>query len=399
MGRKLIFAFTNELNGDDAEKYGLEPMRRLGFEVELWLLYPLLGYRQAEDYPGAQVFPTWGELSNAMANAAEEGALLVDFFLGSTALTWPGERFYRLLKRYRLEYVVAVMASVPLTAKAVPGGSGNGPSALGRVLSKLKGRSLKSWQDLLSSRLIYWLRGHTSLYPLPRLFFSLPNDLAQNFCARTGFPFEEVRPIHTMEYDRYLQYQRRNPQGEALAGTCVFLDEALTHHPDYELIHGKAERGGGGDYFEKLTNLFDQIEGQTGLKVQIAAHPRSRYEELGQTFGGREVIKGRTQELVARSSLVLAHASTAISFAALFNKPLLFLWAQGAWPRTRYLPEYLNTELLDLEQAGAVEAFDFQGFLERPLDYDEYISCYLKSEQAPADQTCWELIGPQLGEL
>jgi len=34
---------------------------------------------------------------------------------------------------------------------------------------------------------------------------------------------------------------------------------------------------------------------------------------------------GRTAELVRRSSLVLCHASTAVSFPVLFRKPLLFI--------------------------------------------------------------------------
>ena len=43
------------------------------------------------------------------------------------------------------------------------------------------------------------------------------------------------------------------------------------------------------------------------------------------THGGRQIIKDQTVELVKNSKLILSHASTAINFAILYYKPLIFL--------------------------------------------------------------------------
>ncbi|MDA2929389.1 hypothetical protein MYX84_05480 [Acidobacteria bacterium AH-259-O06] len=76
-------------------------------------------------------------------------------------------------------------------------------------------------------------------------------------------------------------------------------------------------------YLDEMSNLFDLIEIKTGLKVVIAAHPYSNYEKCSFAFGGREIIKGKTVELVAASSMVIMHTTTAVSYAVLFEKPIM----------------------------------------------------------------------------
>ena len=46
-------------------------------------------------------------------------------------------------------------------------------------------------------------------------------------------------------------------------------------------------------------------------------------------FGGRRICRGQTAELVRDASVVFAHASTAISFAVLWRKPIVFLTSHG----------------------------------------------------------------------
>jgi hypothetical protein len=55
----------------------------------------------------------------------------------------------------------------------------------------------------------------------------------------------------------------------------------------------------------------------------IAAHPSSKYSK--ESFGNREIIYGKTGELVKASDGVITHYSTSYVFPILFNKPLLFI--------------------------------------------------------------------------
>ena len=60
------------------------------------------------------------------------------------------------------------------------------------------------------------------------------------------------------------------------------------------------------------------------LKVIIAAHPKSKYSK--DVFGGREIYYDRTPELSINSKFIIAHHSTAISYAVLGYKPIIFIY-------------------------------------------------------------------------
>jgi len=76
-----------------------------------------------------------------------------------------------------------------------------------------------------------------------------------------------------------------------------------------------------------MRRFLFQLEEQWGVPVVIAAHPSARHDErVRRGFGEQhELIHGRTADLVRDAQAVLLHGSTAVSFAVLGNKPLLFL--------------------------------------------------------------------------
>ena len=74
-----------------------------------------------------------------------------------------------------------------------------------------------------------------------------------------------------------------------------------------------------------MNNFFKLIEDQLGLEVIIAAHPRSNYENHPDYFKGRKCIRGQLVKLARECKLILAHDSTALSFASLLYKPVVFV--------------------------------------------------------------------------
>ena len=104
----------------------------------------------------------------------------------------------------------------------------------------------------------------------------------------------------------------------------VFLDEYLPFHPDFihlQMAHPTTAE----DYYPLLRRFFGFLEDNYGVRIIIAAHPRSRYEELPNYFGGRPVIRGKTAQMVRESEFVIAHSSTSLNFAVLFYKPVIFI--------------------------------------------------------------------------
>lgn len=106
---------------------------------------------------------------------------------------------------------------------------------------------------------------------------------------------------------------------------AVFLDDAMGHHPDWAIEGGKPENMGAIN--SDIRNVLDKIERDTGLRIVVALHPKSNYtqEMFDEVYAGRPSFKFNTAALVRDSSLVLGHASTSLSLAVIFNKPVMFL--------------------------------------------------------------------------
>lgn len=132
---------------------------------------------------------------------------------------------------------------------------------------------------------------------------------------------------HSLDFDKFIiheQQKRKKIENKSESEFIVFLDEAVTHHSDYD-HSGTVPDCDEKVYYKEIINFFDLIEKEMGINVVIAAHPKSDYENKGDLFNHRKIIYGKTEELVSNSKLVLLHASTSVNFAIIYRKPLIYL--------------------------------------------------------------------------
>ncbi|MDD5629897.1 MAG: hypothetical protein PHU21_12585, partial [Elusimicrobia bacterium] len=127
---------------------------------------------------------------------------------------------------------------------------------------------------------------------------------------------------HAWDYDLYLELARL-PAPAHHPKTAVFLDEYAPFHED-NVYCGRQSAFTAEQYYPVLLTFFEYIEKNFGYRIVVAAHPRSQYEKHPDFFKGREVVRGRTAELVKNADLVIARMSASINFAVIFRKPLLF---------------------------------------------------------------------------
>jgi hypothetical protein len=99
----------------------------------------------------------------------------------------------------------------------------------------------------------------------------------------------------------------------------VFIDQYIPYHPDF-VSRGIDLKFTPEEYYQELNAALKKISLKTGLQVIIAAHPR-RVEMGDYDF---PMISNKTASLVKNSDLVIAHYSTAVNFAAVYGKPLVF---------------------------------------------------------------------------
>lgn len=103
---------------------------------------------------------------------------------------------------------------------------------------------------------------------------------------------------------------------------AVFCDQFFPEHPDFEYLGGinrideiKIK------YRNELNSFFDYLEKKYSVRIVIAAHPKSNYK--GDEFGGRDIIRGKTMELVKNAEFSVVHGSMSISYSVLFNVPII----------------------------------------------------------------------------
>lgn len=200
---------------------------------------------------------------------------------------------------------------------------------------------------------------------------------------------------HYLDYDIYLQLKTENKDSEKFGG--VFLDQYLPFHPDY--IHMGVDFPLLPDvYYSNLCKFFAILESNLDSRIVIAAHPRSDYGNLPDYFCGRSVIKGRTADLVERSSFVITHTSTSIHYAILFHKPVVIITndkLEKMISGKNILGLYNQVIAAELKKnpINIDHEYEFNWEKEMKIDeeaYRRYKNLYIKKEGTP-EQPVWEI--------
>lgn len=132
-----------------------------------------------------------------------------------------------------------------------------------------------------------------------------------------------VVPINSVDYDHYVRVAQE-PEQIVADPFAVFLDINLPFQSDLALSGLRAIDPE--NYFRSMNQFFGRLEAAWGVPIVIAAHPKSSYRS--ERFEGRRTVHGVTAELVRDAAFVISHTSTAMSYAVLNLKPLLFVYTR-----------------------------------------------------------------------
>jgi hypothetical protein len=165
---------------------------------------------------------------------------------------------------------------------------------------------LGRWREIMrASPPRWWLRA--GMRPMPM--------------ANPPYPWlsrAEILPMVHLD----VEAARNAPEYRARRPYAVFLDQMMIDHPELELVDRESEVDPE-RYHPTLDSCFRKLEEQTGLDVIVAPHPKATRESNARI--GRIVAGMSTPSLVRSASLVLCHYTTAVSFAVIFRKPIMFL--------------------------------------------------------------------------
>lgn len=391
--KRIIFLTRTTFNYRDFQRFGVELLQQSGFTIEFWDTTPVLDpatYRQYQPpdpykFDGLRVFYEKDVLLKEISNLASD-----TFVIDTVHFEYKNLDFYQALSKSKAEYAVIMANALPVASLQ------NRKYSLVSILQRKTKTFLKNPKEVL------WRKKILPHLPI-RLFGVKPAKiiLAGGEKSLTyHFPVNrntEILWIHSFDYDLYLE-KAENKLIDST--TAVFLDEYLPFHPD-DLSNPKFFKIDPMKYYTCLNSFFDRIERELSLKVIIAAHPKALYENMPNIFHGRRCIRGQTIGLVKTCRLVLTHASTAISFAVLLNKPLVFINSTGLDKSPtdmliRTMANYFGKAPIFMDSTNKID-WEQQLMINLEL-YKKYRREYIKTEQSP-DLYFWQIVANRLKQL
>ncbi|MCX5677960.1 MAG: hypothetical protein NTY76_02510 [Candidatus Omnitrophica bacterium] len=387
--KKIIFFVESPFCRRDYERFGVDIIRKNGFEVEAWDFTPFLhpdlhGNVKAEDpgdRDGHKLFNTLKRASYAISRIDKDECMIVcmiSYSLISYAI-------FRALSNNNIRYCMFGANAIPLVndSAIMP--------RISRVFDKGGfGRMLNSLFLRIPHKLIgvrpaaMFLAGGSGSVHFGRFY---PRDNST-----------KTIPIHTLDYDIYLREGKANISTDSMTG--VFLDEDVCFHPEY-IIRNEKPYSTAEEYFPLLRDFFDHLENRLGIKITVAAHPRSRYEDHPGYFGDRPVIKGRTIELVKKSRFVMAHNSSSINFAVLYGKPIIFITTDDLKrsPQGRLIERIAS--IFEKNPINLNDGFEIDLEKELAIDgrvYGRYAESYIKIPNS-GDRLFWQIFSDNVKEF
>ena len=165
----------------------------------------------------------------------------------------------------------------------------------------------------------------------------------------------KVRRIHSWDGSQFINFKKKTKSKNKKVATYL---SAFSLKSASDSANYNTSRLENSKYILKsLDNFFNYLEKNLNFHITIAKHPREE-ENFNSTIyknKKRFASKYLTSELVFDSNIVITTMSSAISFAALFKKPILFIITNEHYKNislvkyTKAIAKYFNSELVNID--------------------------------------------------
>ncbi len=211
------------------------------------------------------------------------------------------------------------------------------------------------------------------------------------FCEYKKFKdTSEVIQVHNFDYDNFRWFIKRKSFSKS-EYNLVFLDEDFPCHSDY-LRDGLSPSINEEGYFNEISEFLIKFSNRFKLKPIIKLHPKANFSKSRRMYKLPVSIKD-TAKLVAQAEVVMAHCSTSIQLAVLFEKPLILIipnqlkensvWRKSIdnFSKLLKVPAIKSSEINKLKSIPSVNI----------QSYNLYKENFIKMKNSP-DKFSWEII-------
>ncbi len=308
----IYIVMNGDYNNRDREKYGVEYFSSIGYTV---VVLDVRDYTNPElkDYPRRQYIQDNNVYVHICANfqcieknIKEYGQGVAFLFLSDN---YQSIKISRFLQKSNIKIGSIYDGMVP-TASV-------NRSLFQKLFEKFKILSVENFISFVCRKL------YSKFFNVKYYDFLLTNNVEMvNLHYNLPQPLKVI-DIHTFDYE--LTLKNREVRVNYLSNKyVVFIDQNILEHTDF-IRAGIKLNMSSTKYYEELDNYFDLIESIYGYETVVSVHPRADIEKYKKRFKGRKIIQGETCNLVKHCEFVMTHYSTAVNFAIIYKKPILFL--------------------------------------------------------------------------
>jgi len=134
----------------------------------------------------------------------------------------------------------------------------------------------------------------------------------------------KIIPFNSFDYSNHLlNLSSASSKNKDLKRIICYLDGAQPFFSGDNYILGIKNHLTVDKWYPALCKFFKKIEEDYNATVVICGHPQTSFERYSDVFEKREVVYGRTNEIIEKSILTVTRGSTAVSFALINKIPIL----------------------------------------------------------------------------
>ena len=405
---RVIYVIDSPFSKRDVERFGFVYLRSRGFDVEAWSVAPIYlpntenQWIDTSDDFLVRRFTSEDELcARCRALTSRDNVILMSgVYLGQ-------RRSHRTL----IQAISKSRAILGMLSGDLPMYSETN-FVLKSILSDLSFASPRSWFDTCRRLFLRFLRRNSykgspsllgrierAVFGLRPLDFIWASASVRNVCPHVNGPLTLIRYIHSQDFEAI----RNKPFLPFLqCNVAVYIDDMAFSHPDFESSYGVVLA----DLDLPLLNsasygavcrALDQFEADTGLQIEIAAHPRAEPGSLDKFFNRRNVRYGTSVDLLSKSRVMIQPYSSTITGAAVaLGRPIVNFKSASFEPRylkaAEALSKELNVPIVDIDAADLkfeIPEIDKEA-------YALYKERYVKRANS-IDMPFWEVVARDLG--
>ncbi len=365
---KLIYISFIKLTDKVSRDWYIDYCIEKGATIEYWDIVSLV--RESHEENGAlnteylRQVKNYREFEDMLKNPENTGAVYVMLLSYSARFSKP----FRLLSKYNCKMVFLSWGAMPTSVRE---------TKLQRIVNFIFCNPIRSFKNFIDLKLGALLRKLKIVNRFDLVFAA--GKVLNSFDQHA----KKIISFNLCDFDHYARVKFSDVR-YVKGKYAVFLDINLPFQSDLKIsglpvLDSEV-------YFSSLNRFFTLLEKNHDIKIVVAVHPKAAYGN--DVFEQRECYRMLTAELIKNADFVITHQSTALSYAVLNIKPVIFIYTDEMVRiykntivrETECLALYLNSKIYNVDGITDGSQICIQHLSQK--DYELYKYNYLTSPES-----------------